>query len=518
MLSWLTGSRAGHDGHDPGRCFSAHQQRSMLTFTADTMFMEPETPAHLFAVKAFKQAFFGTPPPITPFVPKVNGLKFQSEANTMADSAKEKPLPAIKRLSALRSESVTDSVPNASPTKRQGILMTPGTAPGRRKQVKFGEKVVDNEGKRKKYSLSGLPDDYPGKFPSPWTPKITAYDQLKGTELDKRLESRLREVVDDKKTSSATTSIPHLTTAPITRAKDNNDITTDLSTPISAAGRYWKSQYDMYSTRSEAELTRLIAKHRLVKDYARMKDEEVTSLKTRLEMDRRKRHDREKSLEGQVKDLRERLRLSMAENAKMTAELSVLRISTAEGKDLLTVTSENVNGILKELVDAGFQDIEIPAAKRESRLRMLSDHVKPVVETSGQDIWLDNDLEDETFGSAPRRRLVKSTPARKSLLGQSAPLSSKSIREKLANPLASRNANIMSKLPSPPIDKQLFGQQSNLDMNRFSADINRTPTPTPRSGGKASNTSISGHRKEGALARIEERRRNRQLVKPTLKK
>ena len=33
--------------------------------------------------------------------------------------------------------------------------------------------MLDNESKRSKYSKSGLPDNFPGKFPSPWTPKMT---------------------------------------------------------------------------------------------------------------------------------------------------------------------------------------------------------------------------------------------------------------------------------------------------------------------------------------------------------
>ena len=63
--------------------------------------------------------------------------------------------------------------PVSSPTK--GILMTPGTAAARRKTVTFGDHVVDNEEKRP--VKSGLPDDCPGKFPSPW-------NKLDGVEQD----------------------------------------------------------------------------------------------------------------------------------------------------------------------------------------------------------------------------------------------------------------------------------------------------------------------------------------------
>jgi Cut12 conserved domain len=508
MLSWLTG-RAGHDGDMPGKLIKCFTLPS-LTITADATFMDmPETPAHLFAVKAFKQALFGTPQPITPFVPKTNGAKFQTQPNNDTKATEQRPLPALKRLTLLRNESGMSSDPISSPSKPPGILMTPGTASGRRKQVKFGEKVVDNEGKRKKYSLSGLPDDCPGKFPSPFTPKIAACDPSKSGKSERSLDARLREVVDDKNAPVTRASRIRPT---ITHSKDDNDITTDLSTPTSASGRYWKSQYDMYSTRSEAELTRLIGKHRLVKDYARIKDEEVITLKAQLEADRRKRKERETSLEIQVRDLRERLRVAMAENAKMAAEMSALRLSTGSDR-AVAVTNTNDGGILQELVDAGFRDVEIPISKRETSLLKALSGTKPIVESSGQDIWLDNDMQEDTFGPGQRRRLIKSTPAPKSSLGQPAPLSSKSIRERLTNPLALRSANIISKLPSQLNDKSTSEQVAGAPSDTMTPDVGTTSVRTPLSEGKASGKSIEGQRKSEALARIAERRKNRRLVK-----
>ena len=113
------------------------------------------------------------------------------------------------------------------------------------------------------------------------------------------------------------------------RSKDDADVTLDLSLPRSASGRYWKDQYDSYSARSESEVKRLIIKQRVAKDYARIKDEEAMGLKAQLETEQRRRQKRENSLERQVKDMRERLRAALADNAKMSAEVSSLRAELA---------------------------------------------------------------------------------------------------------------------------------------------------------------------------------------------
>lgn len=60
-----------------------------------------------------------------------------------------------------------------TPSKPQGILMTPGTA-RTRKTVSFGGGVKDETGVAgvKEGSKSGIPDDCPGKFPSPWVANV----------------------------------------------------------------------------------------------------------------------------------------------------------------------------------------------------------------------------------------------------------------------------------------------------------------------------------------------------------
>jgi Cut12 conserved domain len=500
----------------------------------------PETPAHLFAVRAFKQALFGTPPPVARFVPKMNGATFQSIPQIDVKSDEAHATARIRR----KPETTTQQTLNSSPTKPTGILMTPGTAAGRRKQVKFGEKVVDNEGKRNKYSTSGLPDDCPGKFPSPWTPKVMPASSSQDTGKtvtassssignDTRLESKFKEALKQS---------THQKPQPVSissRVKDDSDITADIQLPSSASGRYWKEQYETYATRSEAELNRLIAKHRIAKDYAKMKDEEVTALRAQSELDRSKRQDRETSLEKQIKDLRERLRGAMAENARMSTELSLLRSSqglTGTASNKPEMPTHDSTRIRSELLNAGFRDVKIPVTELASQGKgsgrgIGSSHAATetaIPESSGQDIWLDHDDEEDTLHF--RRRKAKSAPSvstphsnRMALQGfdaESAPLSSKAIREKLSNPLAARSDNIPGKLPLSQTSSKLaqddiFNFLSNSQPSQASLRDSTTPNGRPKgrsprsTDANSSSLKIGDKRKDSALARIEQRRKNR---------
>ena len=198
------------------------------------------------------------------------------------------------------------------------------------KLVRFGPHVVDNENK-KPASRSGLPNDCPGKFPSPWTPKVVKFtenkDQLEAT-------TERKPVVSIRKTDSsqandavvATKIHPHKP-----RAKDDADLTIDFLHPRSESGRYWKEQYLLYSNKSEEEVKKLIAKTKLAKDYAKKMDDEASELRQRLETERKRHTSREKALEKQIKDLREQLRLSAENRRTTTAELARTR-QGAEGQ------------------------------------------------------------------------------------------------------------------------------------------------------------------------------------------
>lgn len=282
----------------------------------------PETPAHQFAVKAFKHAIFGTPAP-----EDLNNAtrKFESKVKIAAVNAKFTELPAPK----------TDDL-SQSPAKRaNGILMTPGTASKGRKTVSFGSQIEDNEGKTSGISRSGISNNCPGKFPSPWTP---------GTELkldpgsDKRPRTKLTEALLD----ARTTTQPKSGQKP--KARDDSDITMDLGAPRSDSGKYWKEQYESYAERSEKEMKKVVAKQQLAKKFAMKKDSEVTELAQKLEQERKRFWSRERELEQQNKDYQERLRQAMAENTSTSMENAALklRIATLEKSAATTTTNAQI--------------------------------------------------------------------------------------------------------------------------------------------------------------------------------
>ena len=287
-----------------------------VVFVDDTILEAPQTPAPVFAVRAFKQAIFGTPQTGLAEEKRTLGGKPKDKLpTTLADGDDEKPIAESNRLS--------------SPTKPPGILLTPGTATARRKQVTFGAHVVDNE-RKKPTSRSGLPNDFPGKFPSPWTPKIVESTEKKEQPeaMSGTTDNEVKPEVPPRKnkSSQANEAADIKNTQPRKpRAKDDADLTTDFLDPRSESGRYWKEQYLLYSGKSEEEVKKLIAKAKLAKDYAKKKDDEALELRQQLDTERKKRHTREKALEKQIKDLRERLRLALAENGRTTAELALLR-------------------------------------------------------------------------------------------------------------------------------------------------------------------------------------------------
>jgi hypothetical protein len=337
----------------------------------------PETPAPVFVVKAFKQALFGTPQAVTPAPPTLSQFLRSTENTTNKKTLEQ---PKLKPSEKLAARKIPDHLKaDDSAGKPSGILLTPGTVGGRRKQVSFGAKVVNNEGKTSKYSNSGLPDDCPGKFPSPFTPKSVQQPSKlqKPVPSNQTLPITQPESKSKDEITKPFTKLPEQS-QPASRIKDDLDITSDFNLPVSASGRYWKEQYEQYSSRSEIETKRLIAKHKLAKDYAKMKDEEALTWQSRNEMDRRKHRDREQALSTEIKDLRDRLRNAMAENSQLQTEMAVMR---------------------KQIHDTSATKSTTPAkAKPQSSQQSPP---KPTPTATTEDIWLD------VHSPSPHQRLAR---------------------------------------------------------------------------------------------------------------
>lgn len=315
MLNWLGGQKAGEAGGGAGKIKNNETSTTRPLTRQDPddtgLFEAPETPAPVFAVRAFKHALFGTPQTIQA-KPRRNStndhhrpsrIEVRATRPATSHQRSSSDAPIIPRL-----EAVQDAELPASPTK--GILMTPGTAATRRKTVSFGEEVVDNEGKRP--SKSGLPDDYPGKFPSPWTKSSKEQDYDSEDQNTKgKTRNKLTEAFEQVREESAKRKsklIKHPT-----KAKDDTDLTMDMAEPLSDSGKYWKNEYDIYRDRTTREVKKLVIKQKAAKAFARDKDIQCSELAEELRLERQKVDRLEKrtaELEAQLKEMQERLHAS----------------------------------------------------------------------------------------------------------------------------------------------------------------------------------------------------------------
>ncbi|KAL3474528.1 spindle pole body formation-associated protein-domain-containing protein [Aspergillus californicus] len=253
----------------------------------DSKVMEPpETPAPMFALRAFQSALWGTP-------------KADDEDNTRIHLEPKEQSHDRQASKSSASQNTTDQKGDhpstqadvdlavtamASPTK--SILMTPGTASNRRKTVSFGDGVVDNERQRDEISNKSTktPVTMSGNISSQWTSGSSEGKRSKLTQT--LMNSREKPSNSSEKSSKnlvayhASISDPQPVVAP-TQGHDNED-TINMSEPRSRSGKYWKAEFDSYRTRTALEIKRLIQYRSAAKTYAKKKDDEAYRLAAKL--------------------------------------------------------------------------------------------------------------------------------------------------------------------------------------------------------------------------------------------
>ncbi len=287
MLGWFTGAARQDD--------------------CSTLLEPPETPAPVFAVRAFKTAIFGTPHTIDVEPPNPSLTSNEDAANMKKASAPiTKDLDAAARPNPSFTQSDNHTVTaktNFLPSPTKGILLTPGTAALRRKTVSFGAALIDNEGyKSTNASRSGLPSDFPGNYPSPWTSKAGKSGRQQQTALTRSLLNVREEMVATQQGGQAATTTK---VAPpqdigqrrISKSRHGSeaeqpdqeaDITLDFNEPRSCSGQHWKREYEHYEDKTRHEMKKLVRYRRMAKSYAMKKDAEATDLIEKLRKERAK--------------------------------------------------------------------------------------------------------------------------------------------------------------------------------------------------------------------------------------
>ncbi|KAJ5381259.1 uncharacterized protein N7496_003687 [Penicillium cataractarum] len=280
MLDWMKGNEAG---------------------AADTskVLEPPETPAPVFAMRAFKSALFGTP-----------GAEEEEKENVEEKERASQPKPSVHQRSksdttkpiTIEKEPPKTDInstfnPAGSPTK--SILVTPGTIANRRKTVSFGKGVVDNEGKRdSQSSRAPKTPPNPNGITAQWmsgSANGKPPSKLTQTLLDAR-ENASKNAESAKSTQdNSSESKP----AVLPASKDEpgvEDVTINLDEPRSESGKYWKTEFDNYRVRTNREIKKLIHYRSIAKSYARKKDSEALRLADKLREEEEKVADMERQV------------------------------------------------------------------------------------------------------------------------------------------------------------------------------------------------------------------------------
>ncbi|KAK4033982.1 putative urease accessory protein UreF-like protein [Parachaetomium inaequale] len=282
----------------------------------------PDTPAPVFAVRALKTALFGTPAPRDRRAAPKTGKDKTTQQNVSSAPSTDK-----------------------SPVKPPGILLTPGTGTTRRKRVSFGHDVKQGSGGTARASTTGLPEECPGKFPSPWIDRLEDEAQPRPkTKLQQAMESSRKGGTDEKDFAYAAKEPEDAWEEVDDDESDfEADITTDLNEPHSRSGKYWKSYFETYHSDAKTEMEKLVKYKHLAKSYAKMKDAESLELHQKLKEEQEK----VKAMEERVADMARQAALAtrrkggesdpvlMEELRKQTALATEYKLQVEELESLL---------------------------------------------------------------------------------------------------------------------------------------------------------------------------------------
>ncbi|KAL1968953.1 hypothetical protein VTN77DRAFT_787 [Rasamsonia byssochlamydoides] len=294
MLGWITG-----------------QNGAVAGSADDSKLPEPpETPAPVFAIRAFKSALFGTPGAEEDedgertVRTKRHTDRLQQRQSTIPQAAEQRQADA-KEDRKEDQETATQPVP--SPTK--SILVTPGTTSNRRKTVSFGDDVLQNEQKKDRVLAKTANTTFPppsGNVTSQWMsgqpegknkPRsrltqslLDARDDPTKDELPRHIEPAKMDKSSPKETQEAA--------APPPKLEENNDETVNLDEPRSQSGQYWKAEFENYRKKTNLEMRKLIQYRSAAKSYARKKDAEALRLAEKLRIEEAKVAEMERHVSG----------------------------------------------------------------------------------------------------------------------------------------------------------------------------------------------------------------------------
>lgn len=290
----------------------------------------PETPAPMFAVRAFKSALFGTPHPAQPVSPTNRSRKAVAQNSLpTASTLFPEPLKTVQLEPKDREDIIKklDFEALVSPTK--GILMTPGIGTTRRKNVTFRGIGSDEKPKAKDSSgVSLLGDTISEASLSRSQAAGLLENQPRQTSLTKALYkaknggsggNMIRSPSVSRSNKNAALDRENDRPVPVTEKEGNDpnvatDMTIDLSNPHSRSGQHWKAEFEQYHKKSDREMKKIIKVNQNVKSFAVKKDSEASGLGEKL----RRELSKVAAMESKVTDLATQLAATRTQDSKET--------------------------------------------------------------------------------------------------------------------------------------------------------------------------------------------------------
>ncbi|MCJ1313806.1 hypothetical protein MMC25_007486 [Agyrium rufum] len=274
MLEWLTRD-TGEDAEQDGREVPALTE-------------PPETPAHIFAVRAFKTALFGTPAPpdhITEsYKTQISRQNSEKLDRISALQAEFKPLQAqhVTKSESCAQERVD---PLTSPTK--GILLTPGTVASKRKSVSFHPLRQAKTASFNELLKNGGVSMTNSRLAAKEGPCILAQVQTEASQIESQSSqpppTLVEQEFEPKRRVQAPNNTPESIETEAAHTTCDHDMTIDLQDPRSRSGRHWKREYSRYHRKSDQEMKQLIKVTQRTKSFATKRDAEAVDLDHKLE-------------------------------------------------------------------------------------------------------------------------------------------------------------------------------------------------------------------------------------------
>ncbi|KAG0155817.1 hypothetical protein PDIDSM_2990 [Penicillium digitatum] len=243
MLDWIKGN-----------------EQTLQTTDDSKLLDPPETPGHVFAIRAFKSALFGTPGAEE----DENNASQKQPGRQRSKSDTIKPAPEIKTDAKLADATYNPRDPHEKHTcyTRNCSASKPAKTP------------PNPSGTLSTQWMSGSSDGS-GKPRSKLTQTL-----MNARENASRNSEPAK---SDESTGDAKSVI-------VPESKDtlDKDITLNLEDPQSESGKYWKTEFDNYRVRTNREIKKLIHYRSIAKSYARKKDTEAMRLADKLKEEEEK--------------------------------------------------------------------------------------------------------------------------------------------------------------------------------------------------------------------------------------